>query len=450
MPANFEPFAARMRAVGLTEAHIAFFGKRYEELARGSSGYLPERELTQVGSLPRLSDLSGPANPEALKRTICLKLNGGLGTSMGLHGPKSLLQVRDGLTFLDFAARQVQNLQAPAFMLMNSFHTRDESLEALGAYPGISRDLPTDLLQSRVPKVRRRDLAPADHPDPELTWCPPGHGDLYPTLWSSGLLERMLELDYRYLFVSNVDNVGATLDERILAHFAASSAPLLMEVARRTHADRKGGHLARRRPGGELLLREVAQCPPDELDDFQDIGRYEYFNTNNLWLRLESLRARLATTGGFLDLPMIINRKTVNPTDPDSEPVYQLESAMGSALGCLPGSEGLLVDRSRFLPVKNTTDLMLIRSDIYRLTPAPGLERVSPGADPLIELDSRYYAMYSDYETRIPWTPSLRQAERLTVRGDFTFGREVVVQGVVRLETDRAERIPDGTVLSGR
>ncbi|GMU52841.1 MAG: UTP--glucose-1-phosphate uridylyltransferase [Candidatus Xenobia bacterium] len=450
MPANFEPFAARMRADGLAESHIAFFARRYEELASGSSGQLPERELTQVGSLPRLADLKERVDPDALRQTVCLKLNGGLGTSMGLHGPKSLLPVREGLTFLDFAARQVQNLKAPAFMLMNSFHTRDESLEALRAYPGVSRDLPVELLQSRVPKVRRRDLAPAEHPDPELTWCPPGHGDLYPTLWSSGLLEKMLERGYRYLFVSNVDNVGATLDVRILAHFASSSAPLLMEVAQRTHADRKGGHLARRRANGELLLREVAQCPPDELDAFQDIDRYEYFNTNNLWLRLESLYSQLKSAGGFLDLPLIVNRKTVDPSDPDSEPVYQLESAMGSALGCLKGSQGLVVDRSRFLPVKNTNDLLLVRSDFYRLTSEPGLERAAPGENPLIDLDSRYYAMYDDFEARIPSTPSLRQAVSLTVRGDFTFGREIVVQGVVRLESDHAERIPDGSVLSGR
>ncbi len=439
-----------MRADGLTEPHIDFFARRYEELASGSTGYLPERELTGVGSLPRLGDLSERADADALRQTVCLKLNGGLGTSMGLHGPKSLLPVREGLTFLDFAARQVKNLKAPAFVLMNSFHTRDESLEAMQAYPGISRDLPTDLLQSRVPKVRRRDLAPAEHPDPELTWCPPGHGDLYPTLWSSGLLEKMLERGYRYLFASNVDNVGATLDVRILAHFASSSAPLLMEVAQRTHADRKGGHLARRRACGELLLREVAQCPPEELDAFQDIDRYEYFNTNNLWLRLESLHAQLATTGGFLDLPLIVNRKTVDPSDPDSEPVYQLESAMGSALGCLGGSQALLVDRARFLPVKNTTDLLLVRSDLYRLTPEPGLERGVPGENPLIDLDSHYYAMYDDFEARIPATPSLRQAVSLTVRGDFTFGREVVVQGAVRLESEHPERIPDGAVLSGR
>lgn len=439
-----------MRADGLGDAHIAFFHHRYDQLVSGATGMLPESALEPVGALPTLASLERQAGPDLLRQTVCLKLNGGLGTSMGLRGPKSLLPVREGMTFLDFAARQVQELDGPAFLVMNSYHTQEETLEALARYPGLSRELPTEILQSRVPKIRRRDLAPAVHPDPELTWCPPGHGDLYPTLWSSGLLDRMLELGYRYLFASNVDNVGARLDGRILAHFAASEAPLLMEVAHRSHDDRKGGHLARLRSSGQLVLREVAQCPPDELGQFQDVERYDSFNTNNLWLRLESLHAALTASRGFLELPLIVNKKTVDPADPDSEPVFQLESAMGSALGVLSGSQALLVDRSRFLPVKNTSDLLLVRSDLYRLAPGPSLEHAISGENPHLELDSRFYAMYREFEQRIPHAPSLVEARSLRIRGDFTFGQRVRVQGDVALETETRETIPDETVLSGR
>ncbi len=423
-----------MRADGLGDAHIAFFHHRYDELVSGATGLLPESALDPVVELPSLAGLKETAAPELLRQTVCLKLNGGLGTSMGLHGPKSLLPVREGLTFLDFAARQVQALDGPAFLVMNSFHTQAETLQALQAYPGLSRDLPVELLQSKVPKIRRRDLAPAEHPDPELTWCPPGHGDLYPTLWSSGLLDLMLERGYRYLFSSNVDNVGARLDGRILAHFAASGAPLLMEVARRTHDDRKGGHLARLRGTDQLVLREVAQCPPDDVGQFQDIERHHFFNTNNVWLRLESLHQALAASRGFLELPMIVNKKTVDPSDPDSEPVYQLESAMGSAIGVLPGSRALLVDRSRFLPVKNTTDLLLVRSDLYRMAPGPSLEHAIPGTNPPIELDPRYFAMYDDFERRIPVAPSLVGLRSLKVRGDYTFAPGTRLEGDVVLE----------------
>jgi len=71
-------------------------------------------------------------------------------------------------------------------------------------------------------------------------------------------------------------------------------------VTRRTAADRKGGHLARRTADGRLLLREVAQCPDADLESFQDISRHKYFNTNSLWLRLDALKAQLAADAGVL------------------------------------------------------------------------------------------------------------------------------------------------------
>ena len=94
--------------------------------------------------------------------------------------------------------------------------------------------------------------------------------------------------------------------------------PFLMEVADRTPADRKGGHLARRAGGGGLVLREVAQTPDEDLDAFQDIARHRYFNTNTLWIDLRALAAVLRERGGVLGLPMIVNRKTVDPGDGDS------------------------------------------------------------------------------------------------------------------------------------
>lgn len=439
-----------MEADGQGQAALAFFHHRYQQLVSGATGFLPEAMLQPVDQIPSLEQLDRPASPEMVSRTVCLKLNGGLGTSMGLHGPKSLLPLRDGLTFLDFAVGQVLELNGPAFMVLNSFHTRQPTLAALAAYPGLAGPLPVEMVQSRVPKIRQRDLAPAEHPQTELTWCPPGHGDLYPTLWGSGLLDSMLARGYRWLFASNVDNVGARLEPRILTHFVESGAPLLMEVARRSHEDRKGGHLARLASTGQLILREVAQCPEADREAFQDIQRYRFFNTNNLWLDLHQLREALAASGGFLELPLIVNRKTVDPADRSSEPVFQLESAMGSALSVLTGSQALLVDRSRFLPVKNTSDLLLVRSDLYRLTPGPGLEHTRAGDNPDLELDPRFYAMYDDFEARIPDPPSLREARGLTIRGDYSFGKGVRVRGRVLLESQTPVRLPDGALLEGR
>ena len=240
---------------------------------------------------------------------------------MGMTGPKSLLEVKDGLTFLDITVRQILDLRARTgaqlpLVLMNSFATRDPSLAALARYDELAIDgVPADFVQSKVPKLAADELSPVQWPpDPKLEWAPPGHGDLYPSLLSSGMLDALLEGGYEYAFVANVDNLGAVMEPRILAWFARERIPFLMEVADRTEADRKGGHLARRADGG-LVLRETAQTSDEDSDAFQDITRHRFFNTNTLWIDLRALAEVLEERGGVLGLPMIVNRKTVDPSD---------------------------------------------------------------------------------------------------------------------------------------
>ncbi|MEA2294954.1 MAG: UTP--glucose-phosphate uridylyltransferase, partial [Solirubrobacteraceae bacterium] len=334
-------------------------------------------------------------------------------------------------------------------VLMNSFATREASLKALAAHDGIEADVPTDFVQNKEPKVLADTLEPAEWPaNPDLEWCPPGHGDLYTSLQSSGMLERLLDEGYRYAFVSNVDNLGAVLEPRILAWFADSGAPFASEAIDRTEADKKGGHLALR-PDGSLVLREVAQTPEEDLETFQDTSRHRFFNANNLWIDLEALAAVLRKRGSVLGLPLIVNRKTVDPGDKSSTPVIQLETAMGAAIGVFDGAVALHVPRPRFLPVKTTDDLLVLRSDAYEITPdwhvglAGGRERA-----PYVQLDSDVYKLVRDFEARFPaGPPSLAACEALTVRGDVTFGRDVVVRGVVELEGPR--RLEDGEVLEG-
>jgi UTP--glucose-1-phosphate uridylyltransferase len=313
--------------------------------------------------------------------------------------------------------------------------------------------LPLDFLQHRVPKIDRATLGPVEWPAlPDLEWCPPGHGDLYPALLTSGVLDRLLAGGFAYALVCNVDNLGAVVDPGLLGYVADTGVPFLMEVADRTAADRKGGHLAATL-GGDLLLREAAQCPPEEREAFQDVARHRYFNTNNLWLHLPSVRARLDETAGVLGLPLIINRKTVDPRDPGSTPVLQLESAMGAAISCFPGARAIRVPRSRFAPVKTTADLLAVRSDAYVLddafhvTPAP--DRMAGPPD--ITLDPAFYTRVDDFESRIPEPPSLRECVSLAVRGDVRFGRGVTVRGRVVVEARPGEtlRVPDGAVLEG-
>jgi UTP--glucose-1-phosphate uridylyltransferase len=267
------------------------------------------------------------------------------------------------------------------------------------------------------------------------------------------MLGRLLDHGYEYAFVSNADNLGATLDERILGWFARDRLPFMMEVADRTEADRKGGHLARRRDGGGFVLREIAQTPDEDVVSFQDVARHRFFNTNTLWVNLRAFAALMDERGGVLGLPMIVNRKTVDPGDPSSPKVIQLETAMGAAIDVFEGAAALRVPRERFAPVKTTNDLLVVRSDAYVLTEDAHVvvspERREPGP-PLVHLDSDHFKLLRDFEARFPsGAPSLVECERLTVKGDVRFGAGVKVRGSVTVEQEGGDQlaIPDGAVL---
>jgi UTP--glucose-1-phosphate uridylyltransferase len=443
----------KMRAEGLSEAATQTFA-HYERLLReGDQGTLPERELEPLADLPDADDLPS-ADGAALDQAVVLKLNGGLGTSMGMTKAKSLLEVKEGLTFLDVIVRQVLWLRerhgaAVPLLLMNSFATHDDTLAALERYPDLAVDgLPLDFLQGKVPKLLEDGHEPVSWPaDPALEWAPPGHGDVYTSLDGSGLLDRLLERGYRYAFLSNSDNLGAVLDPRILDWFAGEGLPFLSESTDRTEGDRKGGHLARRRSDGGLVLRETAQTPDEDREAFEDVSRHRFFNCNNVWVDLRALRRTLDERGHVLGLPMIVNRKTVDPTDPSSPAVVQLETAMGAAIGVFEGAGALRVPRSRFTPVKTTSDLLVVRSDAYRLGEdwTVSTAREQP---PVVSLDPEYFKLMGDFEPRFPaGPPSLLECERLEVEGDVTFGANVVVRGAVKVEGPR--RIADGETLEG-
>jgi len=450
----------KMLAAGEPEAAVAGFRRRYARLAAGDEGLIRDADLEPVARLPALDELEVDPRvaARAMDAVVVVKVNGGLGTSMGLQRAKSLLEVKDGRSFLDVTAAQVLALRDRhgvrlPLVLMDSFHTREDSLAALAAYPAVAGDVPPDFLQSREPKLTRDDLRPVRWPpDPGLEWCPPGHGDVYSSLGSSGMLDALLARGYAHAFLSNADNLGAVADPRIVGWMAGEGIPFVSEQCPRTPADHKGGHLGRL-PDGRLVLRETAQTPPEERALFEDPHRHPFVNANNLWVALEALRDALARHEGALDLPLIVNAKTVDPADEASPPVLQLETAMGAAVGVFERARALHVPRGRLVPVKTTDDLLALRSDAYRLA-GDGRVVASPqrhGGPPDVELDPTVYRLLAEFERRFPeGPPSLVACQRLVVHGDVTFGRDVVVRGRVELSADEVgPRVPAGAVLEG-
>jgi UDP-N-acetylglucosamine pyrophosphorylase len=440
----------KMRAAGLSDAAVASFARAWRLASTGEAGLLPEVDLTPAEGIPSLAEVAGRGPDASLFDKLCvIKLNGGLGTSMGLEQAKSLIPVKDGLTFLDFIARQIlwlrktHGTRGPRFLLMDSFNTSADTLAYLSKYPDLSSDGRLDFLQNKVPKLRADTLEPVEWPDDrDLEWCPPGHGDLYPSLLGSGWLEQLASEGIEYLFVSNSDNLGATADAGLLGYFAQSGLAFLMEVAERTASDRKGGHLARRKSDGRLVLREVAQCPKGDLDAFQDIARHRYFNTNSLWLRVDALRAALAEHDGALPLPLIKNTKTVDPRDAASPKVLQLETAMGAAIECFKKSGAVLVPRTRFAPVKTTGDLLALRSDAYAVTDDQRLELVLErgGLPPEVVLDDKHYNLLAGLKAGFGRSaPSLKQCERLAVSGPWKFDEGVCCAGKVSFDNATGE-----------
>ncbi len=450
MKSSLAQFVEIMQNVGLNDLVIQSFSTYYYQILEGFTGKISENEIEPPDetNIINYDNLQIPASSQ-LEKLAVIKLNGGLGTSMGLKKAKTLLKVKGDLNFLDIIARQILYIRGKSgkdipLLLMHSFNTQTDSLSYLRKYSQLPLPyLPLDFVQNKFPKIRKDDLSPLQNENDNLNWNPPGHGEIYSALASSGVLDKLLELGFEYAFISNSDNLGAVVDEKIFNYFAESKAPFLMEVCRRTEVDKKGGHLAQTK-GGQLLLRETAQCPDDEIEFFHDVNRYSYFNTNNLWVNLKALKQKLFETNNLLPLQFILNEKEV-----DGIKVFQLESAMGAAISVFKGSQAVVVHRDRFAPVKKTTDLLAIWSDAYQLTDEykivlnNGMKK-----PPKIDLNDRYYKTIEQLREHFKeGIPSLKKCRSLTVQGNVYFGKnveiigDVIINGNYRLENKKLRNI---------
>ena len=444
---KFAPFEKRMRDEKMPELAIKSFKYYYSQLLEGETGFVHAADIQAIEDIPDVESISetiADIGQAALSSALIIKLNGGLGTSMGLDKAKSLLQIKEEYSFLDIIAQQALELDIP-LVLMNSFATEDDTLALLKKYPKLWKsEIDLSFLQHKVPKVKQSDLTPVTwDQNPELEWAPPGHGNIYPALVTSGMLDQLLESGFKYAFISNSDNLGAVIDTKILGYMVKTQAPFLMEVAERTEMDNKGGFPVRYH-NGQLLLWEIAQCPPEEIDIHQDTERFDYFSTNSIWINLLTLKKEMLKNENNLKLPMIRNEKTVDPTKSDSTPIYNLETAQGAAISAFKGAQPVRILRNRFNPVKTTNELLAVRSDAYILTSDFRIilnpERHLP--PPVITLDSRYYRLISDMEARFPiGTPSLLNCRSLDIKGNIKFGKNVVFEGDVQLINDTKSQV---------
>lgn len=444
-PAVRKAFDVEMQSFSKLHARYLAEKENREQLDWNRIKSPNDKQVIPYSHLPQIT------GPEALSKLAVLKVNGGLGTSMGISGAKSALEVKDGMTFLDLIVQQVEHLNKThkvdvPLILMTSFNTHDDTLRIIKKYVS-QRISITTFNQSRYPRIWKETLQPCPKHalDDKKHWYPPGHGDLYESLVHTGVLDRLLAEGKEYLFISNSDNLGAVVDQRILQHMIDSDAEFLMEVTDKTKADVKGGTLIEY--DSSMRLLEIAQVPPDHVDDFKSVRKFKIFNTNNLWINLKALKRIM--NGGGMDLDIIVNPKMTD----NGQAVIQLETAAGAAIKHFNNAHGINVPRSRFLPVKSCSDLLLIKSDIYSLQNGrlDMSESRMFGSVPVIKLGD-HFKKITEFQPRFKKIPNIIDLDHLTVTGDVHFGRGVTLRGTVIVVANEGQRIdiPDGCVLENR
>lgn len=432
---------------------FALFRRFLNDKAKGNVVNWDRIAPPQPSQVVGYDELGRDASVEFLNKLAVVKLNGGLGTSMGCVGPKSVIEVREGMSFLDLSVRQIEYLNRTfdvnvPFVLMNSFNTDQDTQSIIKKYEGHNVDIIT-FNQSRYPRIVKDSLLPApkSFDAPLQDWYPPGHGDVFESLYNSGTLDKLLERGVEIVFLSNADNLGAVVDLRILQHMVDSQAEYIMELTDKTKADVKGGTIIDYE--GKARLLEIAQVPKEHVNEFKSIKKFKYFNTNNIWLNLRAVKR--VVENSELHMEIIANEKSI-PADKKGEAdqgIYQLETAVGAAIRHFRNALGVNVPRRRFLPVKTCSDLLLVKSDLYRLE--HGQLLMDPnrfGGVPVIKLGTDFKKV-SDFQQRIPSIPRIVELDHLTITGAVNVGRNVTLKGTVIIVATEGSTIdvPPGSVL---
>ncbi|KAF9469967.1 UTP--glucose-1-phosphate uridylyltransferase [Collybia nuda] len=384
-------------------------------------------------------------NTQLVRMLAVLKINSEMRTDA-----KNTVKVKGDTTLLDLTVQQIEHLNAShhvdvPLILMTSFDTHDETLRALTKYDQRMSIIP--FKQAKYPKLLKDSLLPCPNNirDDKAAWYTSGHGDLYNALYRSGMLDQLLKAGKQFLFVSNADNLGAVVDTKILQYMSDSHTEFIMEVTNKTKVDMKSGTLIDY--DGTMRLLEGSQISPEHSEEFKCVRKFQVFNTNNLWINLKALKKVMI--GGGMDLEIIVNRKITN----EGNPVIQLETAAGAAIRHFKSARGVNVPRSRFLPVRSCSDLLLMKSDVYTLEHGRLViaEDRAFGTVPVINFGDHFEEI-EDFQQRFKTIPKILDLDHLTVSGDVVFGRDVTLRGTVIVVANEGQQIniPDGCILENR
>ena len=432
--------AEKMGELGYDERIIGLFLRYYEKLSSGDRGIISETQILPVeyGSVEKFCNI--PKVSATTCKTAIVKLNGGLGTSMGMDFPKSFVEVREGKRFIDLALMQQERNSdngqvAQPLIFMNSDATFDMTDKFIAENPQMKHgNIAPAFMQHSFPKILKDTLCLAQFPEnPACEFNPAGHGDVYMALFLSGILGELLKENFQFAFISNIDNTGAVFDPSIADYMAKNGISFLMEVCRRGEMDKKGGHIAKTKDG-RYILREKAQVCDSEITEFENIDKYSYFNTNSIWIDLRKLSDFLEKNAGIIELPFIANEKTLDPNNKNTPKVYQIEQAMGAAISLFDNARILEVEKERFFPVKTTNDLFLLRSDRYYLDGGK-VKSFDDNKSPCnIVLNSEFYGNLADFEKRLKnGAPKIRKCTKLIVKSDVFFDKNMEFTGEAQL-----------------
>uniref|UniRef100_A0A8R1DY65 UTP--glucose-1-phosphate uridylyltransferase n=1 Tax=Caenorhabditis japonica TaxID=281687 RepID=A0A8R1DY65_CAEJA len=368
-------------------------------------------------------------------KLVVIKLNGGLGTTMGCKKAKSLVEVIDGYSFLDLAVLEHEKMcntfgvKTPLY-LMNSFYTDEDTKEH------ISKKQYTNVrtfLQSKCPRLDAETKLPIEDDEwKEDAWCPPGHGNIFQSLENSGLLDELISEGREIVFVSNIDNTGALVSLPIAQMMLEKRVDYVMECTDKTKVDIKGGTLIE--INNQMMHLEMPQVPIEHLKDFCSTEVFKIFNTNNIWFNLNAVKRLLPN----IRSEIIVNKKNVRGRD-----VLQLEFSIGGCIKNFPNALCVHVQRPRFRPVKNLGDFLSLRS--FFADPENVSDKL--GSTPIVSLDSSVYTNVEEVVKRFPYPLDMKKCTEFKVVGDVFFGKDVRLHGNVTIENKTREpvHIPDGS-----